>query len=177
MNARDLANRCAWLLLLVLPVACQHKPSVPEQVSAAACGRESAASLAPPELRARSNPLAPTGANLAAGLALYERDARPRPCIECHGARGRGNGVRAPDLVPPPTNFHCPEFATRPDGQLFWVIHEGANYLGEIKAQTAEKRPGRRPAITAMRPHRYFLNEEQTWQLVLYLRHLTTGTD
>lgn len=160
------------LLMLALLAGCQAPAGVTQAVGPAPCGNPSSATRAPAELFGRGNPLAPTPENLAAGEALYRRKAAPTPCVQCHGEQGRGDGVRAVHLLPQPTNFSCPEIQARPDGQLYWVIHEGANYLGDIVVQEGEKRPGRRPAGTSMRPHRYFLSEEQTWQLVLYIRHL-----
>jgi len=134
------------------------------------CDLATQASEAPPELRDLANPLADDGENLAAGRRLYQRDAMPVACVECHGPEGRGDGPIGVYLSPPPTNFTCTSETT--DGQLFWVIREGSNYLGSADGRPEVKRPGRRPAGTAMRPHRYYLSEEETWQLVLYLRQL-----
>lgn len=140
--------------------------------SAAPCGRSMQATQAPAALRERQNPLSPTHENLRVGRELYEEASRPTPCAECHGMRGLGDGPIGRYLLPSPANFHCADVRNTPDGQLFWVIREGSNYLGAIETDTSLKRPGRRPAGTAMRPHRYFLSEEETWLLVLYLRHL-----
>ncbi|MEE4277900.1 MAG: cytochrome c [Halieaceae bacterium] len=144
--------------------------TAPEQTP---CTKATQASPVPLELQSTVNPLPADSANIAAGRRLYQRDAKPLACVECHGPAGRGDGPIGVYLAPPPTNFACPEvISDTSDGELFWVIREGSNYLGQVTVRSEIKRPGRRPAGTAMRPHRYFLSEEETWQLVLYIRDL-----
>jgi len=123
-----------------------------------------------------ANPLEATRDNIAAGRRLFEADTRPVPCAECHGETGVGDGAIGGYLQPPPTNLTCPEITSAADGMLFRIIRLGPDYLGDAATNRGMKRPGRRGAGTAMRPHRYYLTEEETWQLVLYLRELGRGS-
>ncbi len=107
---------------------------------------------APEAVYQRTNPLPATAANVDAGHDLFE-DVEPRPCALCHGVTGDGRGFLAEQFDPPPRNFACAETINGiPDGQLYWIIRNGS--------------PG-----TAMPAYRR-LDEEQTWQLVMYLRAL-----
>ena len=109
---------------------------------------------APEEYLALRNPLEPTESNLLAGRTLFHVDARPGPCRTCHGTSGNGLGVTFRLLDPKPRNFTCYEtMKDLPDGQLFWIIKNGS--------------PG-----TAM-PSFSHLEDDQVWQLVLYLRSLS----
>jgi len=108
---------------------------------------------APPEIRARMNPLTNDADTLAAGESLFAGKAHSIPCAICHGAKGDGKGPLASQYDPPPRNFLCSETVNGiPDGQLFWIIRYGS--------------PG-----TAMPPSRD-LSDQQIWQLVAYLRKL-----
>ncbi len=100
----------------------------------------------------RTNPLPASGANLAAGRKLYEKDADPS-CQLCHGVKGDGAGPLADQFNPRPRNFACRETVNGiPDGQLFWIVRNGS---------PKTSMPGFRS-----------LREEQIWQIVLYLRAL-----
>ncbi len=108
---------------------------------------------APDEYYSRLNPLASTDANTKAATTMFLGETRSVNCAICHGKTGDGKGVLASQYDPPPRNFSCAKtVAGVPDGQLFWIIRFGS--------------PG-----TSMPPHPR-LNDEQVWQLVLYLRHL-----
>jgi mono/diheme cytochrome c family protein len=108
---------------------------------------------APEPIRSRENPLTPSGEVLAAGRSLYEGGAEPA-CTLCHGPSGDGRGPLATQFDPRPRNFACAQTVRGiPDGQLFWIVRNGS--------------PG-----TAMPAFEDELSEEQTWQLVAYLRAL-----
>lgn len=167
------------LLLTAFLTACQQttlsQGTTGDKPGPAPCDPKRLPQEAPRGIASTVNPLPATEANLSAGRELYEGTARPIACTECHGSRGRGDGPIGRYLSPRPTNLTCENVvADRSDGQLFWTIRNGSNFLeaSTIPAATSAKRPGRRPAGTAMRPHRYFLTETETWQLVLYLRAL-----
>jgi hypothetical protein len=98
-----------------------------------------------------SNPLQPTKQNLKSGEQWYR--AGRVSCATCHGIKGDGKGLLSGQFVPRPRNFACAQTVRGiPDGQLFWIARFGS--------------PG-----TSMPPHPEF-NDEQLWQLVLYLRQL-----
>jgi len=101
-----------------------------------------------------SNPLEPTSNNIIAGKTLFQFDAQPTACRVCHGIGGDGLGIMFPHVQPKPRNFMC--YYTMediPDGQLFWVIKNGS--------------PG-----TVM-PSFGYLDDDQVWQLILYVRSLS----
>jgi mono/diheme cytochrome c family protein len=107
---------------------------------------------APEAIYNLSNPLGPSAANIAAGRRLYEKEVNPS-CQMCHGIKGDGQGPLSSQFDPPPRNFACAQTVNGiPDGQLFWIIHNGS--------------PGTSmPSFNALR-------DEQVWQVVLYLREL-----
>jgi len=128
---------------------------------------------APQAYYLKPNPLASTPGNLEKGKRLYESDATPISCSNCHGLYGDGQGPTGNRLQPPPTDFTCKALMDfLPDGQLFWVIENGSGLFELTPGHSREtlKRPGRRPRYTAMRGHKNELTEEQIWQLVLYIR-------
>ncbi len=95
------------------------------------------------------NPIAADAASVARGKVLYEEQ-----CASCHGLTGRGDGPVAETLNPRPASLdvHMP---LHPDGQAYIFISKGF--------------PG-----TAMSAFESRLSEEQRWDLVNYLRALTT---
>ena len=108
---------------------------------------------APDEYLHKKNPLEATESNLLAGKTMFHVDARPGPCRTCHGTAGNGLGITFRQLQPKPRNFTCYDTMKHlQDGQLFWIIRHGS--------------PG-----TAM-PAFASLEDDQIWQLVLYLRTL-----
>ena len=85
--------------------------------------------------------------------AIYFGDGQGVSCASCHGSKGDGRGRMAKLFDPPPRNFLCAQtMAAIDDGQIFWIVRNGS--------------PG-----TSMPPHTH-LNDERTWQVVLYLRSL-----
>ncbi|TWH64412.1 cbb3-type cytochrome c oxidase subunit III [Azomonas agilis] len=135
---------------------------------------------APTSYLGRTNPLSPTAENRAAGARLYQDDARPTPCVTCHGVLGDGQGPAAAYLNPAPRNFRCRStMLDIPDGQLYWVIEQGSGELHHPARQGAQHlgRPGRTQTVTAMRSYGDYLTEEEIWQLVLYIRSLANETD
>lgn len=108
---------------------------------------------APDEYYARSLPSASIAANPQLARSIFEGKSEAANCAICHGKKGDGKGVLARQFDPPPRNFTCARTVKGvPDGQLFWIIRFGSSG-------------------TAMPPHAA-LNDEQVWQLVLYLRQL-----
>lgn len=128
---------------------------------------------APQSYYLKPNPLARTPGNIEKGKRLYESDAVPVSCANCHGLYGDGQGPIGKHLQPPPTDFTCKALMeSLPDGQLFWIVENGSGLYELTPGHSREtlKRPGRRPRYTAMRGHKNELTEKQIWQLVLYIR-------
>ncbi|MEE4638910.1 MAG: cytochrome c [Wenzhouxiangella sp.] len=166
-----LISTMALLGLAMALVGCARTPETTNaQFTKADCIPDPAVPQAPPDVRSLSNPLAMTAENLAAGRELYEETARPVACAQCHGVGGDGQGPLARHLDPAPPNLTCDFYRDVPDGQLFWVTREGSNFMTNEPGHTDVRRPGRRDRASAMRPHRYFLSEEETWQVIGYMR-------
>lgn len=102
----------------------------------------------PSEAKSLRNPLnnRPDGADAAAGRELYQRN-----CEVCHGFDGSGRTASGGGLYPPPANLAGPMTQGRTDGALFYLIRNGIRNTGM---------PG------------WQLTDQQTWQLVVYVRNL-----
>lgn len=102
----------------------------------------------PREFKALRNPLTGTSADVAAGHELYRKN-----CEVCHGYDGTGKTVTSAGLYPPPSDLSRIglEMRKRADGELFYFIRNGVR-------NTAM--PG------------WQLPDQQTWQLVAFIRHL-----
>ena len=134
--------------LLALPAFAGH-----DAPNASECPQPRFTGTAPAALYEKPNPLVANRRNRRAGKELYEDISNP-PCAACHGEKGDGRGQLADQFTPRPRNFACAATIDGiPDGQLFWIIQNGS--------------PG-----TAMPPFGYF-DEEEIWQLVIYLRSLS----
>lgn len=97
------------------------------------------------------NPLTVSRENILAGQTLFQVDAQPHACRVCHGVSGDGLGIVFKQVNPKPRNFTCYQLMDNlPDGQLFWIIKNGSKG-------------------TAM-PAFQNLDDDQVWQLILYLR-------
>jgi mono/diheme cytochrome c family protein len=115
----------------------------------AACGGGGSSSDAIPEVPAEyagaTNPLGPDAA--AAGAEIYKVN-----CVSCHGPQGYGDGPAGMALDPAPKNL--PERAALVgDDYLHWRINMGVEG-------------------TSMVAWKGILTDEQTWQLVAYIRTL-----
>jgi mono/diheme cytochrome c family protein len=91
--------------------------------------------------------VSPTGysaGSIAAGRALFAGN-----CVSCHGESGRGDGLVAEDLRPPPADLTAEHIYGHSDGDLFWWITNG---IGE-----------------AMPPFGAVLDETARWNLIDFL--------
>ena len=104
----------------------------------------------PKEAKLRENPLnsRPGSADVAAGRELYQEH-----CQACHGYDGKGKTEAGLGLFPPPLSLSraAIEKRGRTDGELFYFIGTGIRNTGM---------PG------------WQLPDQQTWQLVSYIRNL-----
>ena len=100
--------------------------------------------VAPPEAKARKNPVA-RAEGLREGKKAYDTN-----CAVCHGATGKGDGPGAAALNPKPKNLADKEIQDQTDGELFWKISKGRG---------------------VMPPWEQF-PEKDRWSLVHYLRSL-----
>ncbi|HXI84265.1 MAG TPA: c-type cytochrome [Verrucomicrobiae bacterium] len=104
----------------------------------------------PNDIKTLTNPLdkSPDGADVAAGHELYQKN-----CEVCHAYDGAGKTAASAGLYPPPLDLGQYGIAQRKrtDGELFYFIRNGVR-------NTAM--PG------------WQLPDQQTWQLVAYIRNL-----
>jgi len=141
------------LLPLILIAGCS---SVNSGSQLGQCPQPRFTGKAPEPYYSMSNPLQAGESNITAGERFYQSGAKPVPCARCHGSKGDGMGPMSAMFDPPPRNFTCARTINGvPDGQLYWIIQNGS--------------PG-----TSMPAFSQF-DEQQTWQLVLYLRQLANG--
>ena len=127
-----------------------HQEMVVREATAA-CPQERRTVRAPEKYLQMKNPLEATPKNIRAGETVFKLDAKPTPCLVCHGFQGNGMGIVFEQLSPKPRNFTCYYTMKEiPDGQMFWIIKNGS--------------PGTRmPSFGAM-------SDEQVWQVILYVR-------
>ena len=117
------------------------------------CPQPRKTARAPGKFRKMKNPLPSTPADIEAGETLYQQTALPLACVNCHGAKGDGQGPMGAALNPPPRNFTCGETMNDlSDGQLFWIIKKGSPGTGMM-------------AFSGM-------PDNQIWQLISYIRSL-----
>jgi mono/diheme cytochrome c family protein len=122
------------------------------QGGAAQCPQPRATVKAPDEFYRLTNPLENSPENIEKGRQLFTLDVQPT-CVMCHGNEGDGTGGFGADMSPKPRNFTCTEMMKDiADGQLFWVIQNGSPDTGMPPFQD--------------------LQEEQIWQLILFIRSL-----
>lgn len=96
-----------------------------------------------------NNPFTRNEKTLAAGKAVYERH-----CADCHGEKGQGDGKRAIDLDPPPTNLCSSDVTDLSDTALFRKITRGRKPMPGFGKSTSS---------------------DERWLVVLYLRALSEG--
>jgi len=102
----------------------------------------------PANAREARNPIAATAENL--------REARLHfadHCAICHGNDGGGETLVGRGLYPKPPDLRQNETQNLSDGELFWIIENGVRFTGMPAFAT----PGA---------------ENDSWKLVLFIRHL-----
>ncbi|HKT80128.1 MAG TPA: c-type cytochrome [Vicinamibacterales bacterium] len=98
------------------------------------------------------NPVKPSAASIAKGKSLYESQ-----CVNCHGATGVGDGKSAAPLNPKPSNLADATWKHgSSDGEIFTLIKEGS-------------------PKTSMRGYASKMTEEDIWNVVNYIRTLSTA--
>jgi mono/diheme cytochrome c family protein len=101
--------------------------------------------IVPEAEKSRRNPVNPSSASLEEIKPIYHED-----CAKCHGETGKGDGSKATQYRPPPTDFtDAAHLATRTDGELFYKLSEGRRPMPGFKGR---------------------LTEDQRWRLVLLIR-------
>jgi len=133
-----------WLMVLML----------------AACGqneRETVKAVPAPEKAASQTPAAPASKKQEA-VAQKTRDIYQWYCTQCHGLKGKGDGINAKHLTVPPRDHTKAEYLeTRTDRQLFDAISLGGLAVGRAPCMPAWGKT---------------LDEETIRSLVRYIREL-----
>ena len=79
-------------------------------------------------------------------------------CATCHGNDGRGETAMGLGLFPKPPDLRAAETQKLSDGELFWIIENGVRFTGM-------------PAFSSQGM------EDDSWKLVLLIRHLPKLSD
>ena len=107
----------------------------------------------PADLRARKNPVRLDVPTLVSG-----REHFADHCATCHGNDGSGRTPLGRGLFPRPPDMRAAPTQAMTDGELFYAIENGIRFSG----MPAFGSPGR---------------EEESWQLVHFIRHLPSLTE
>ena len=94
----------------------------------------------------------PAESPLERGRSIYEQR-----CLECHGAEGRGDGVKAPFLSPRPGNLVSAATSAKSDKDLLKIIANGR-------------------ARTAMPAWKDQLSDDEQREVLRYIRSLVRFT-
>lgn len=95
------------------------------------------------------NPFPATPENIHAGRVNFSNY-----CMVCHGLDGQKTGVPfAERMSPPVPDLTSPDVQRYSDGQLKWIIDNGI-------------------APSGMPASQGILNDDEIWQIVVFLRHL-----
>jgi mono/diheme cytochrome c family protein len=106
-----------------------------------------------PEERALTNPVAQSAQTLAEA-----RDHFADHCANCHANNGSGHTILGDGLNPAPPDLRLAATQSKSDGELYSIIQNGIRMSG----MPAFGQPGN--------------NDQSTWKLVLFLRHLPSLT-
>jgi mono/diheme cytochrome c family protein len=102
----------------------------------------------PSAYRELRNPITASTKNLRAGMEHFSDH-----CATCHSNDGEGHTLFGMGLYPKPPDLRAAGTRNKSDGELFYTIENGVRLSGM---------PAFSEAHTA----------EQTWRLVLFIRHL-----
>ena len=80
-------------------------------------------------------------------------------CASCHGNDGGGNTEVGRNLYPPAPDMRLADTQQLSDGELYYIIHNGIRWTG----MPAWGEPGNS-------------NDQDSWKLVLFIRHLPNLT-
>jgi len=104
----------------------------------------------PPEAKARTNPVSNSPDTLAEARAHWADH-----CFSCHANDGSGDTPIGKNLYPPAPDMRLPATQQLTDGELFYIIQNGIRLTGM-------------PAWGNGSAH----DEEDSWKLVHFIRHL-----
>ena len=82
-------------------------------------------------------------------------------CAWCHANNGSGDTAIGKGLYPGTPDLRAAETQNLTDGEIYWIIHNGVRFTG--MPAFGEDKPG--------------VQDEDSWKLVHFVRHLPTITD
>ncbi len=110
----------------------------------------------PTRARDAKNPVAPSPEVLSAAKTHFADH-----CASCHGNDGRGATLIGRGLYPKPPDMTQPDTQNLTDGELYYIIENGIRFTGM-------------PAFAEVEGNQ---NNEESWALVQFIRHLPSMTD
>jgi len=116
--------------------------------------QKSRALAMPAEAKSRMNPIGNSEEVLAEGRAHWADH-----CFSCHANDGSGNTTLGKSLYPPAPDMRLPATQQLTDGELFYVIQNGIRLTGMPAWGTGTAK-----------------DEEDSWKLVHFIRHLPQTT-
>ena len=124
----------------------------PSRIEAFAAGI--AKRLAVPATYRMKDPYAPTAENVREGEEHFADH-----CAICHANDGSGDTLFGGGLYPKPPDMRTAETQNKADGELYYTIENGVRLSGM-------------PAFGATSGKDLGTNDAETWNLVLFIRHL-----
>jgi mono/diheme cytochrome c family protein len=112
--------------------------------------QKSRALAMPIEAKSRINPVGSSAEVLAEGRAHWADH-----CFSCHANDGSGNTALGKSLYPPAPDMRLPATQQLTDGELFYIIQNGIRLTGMPAWGTGTAK-----------------DEEDSWKLVHFIRHL-----
>jgi mono/diheme cytochrome c family protein len=109
----------------------------------------------PSSYRQLRNPLPGSPENIQAGMEHFADH-----CATCHANDGSGDTMFGRGLYPKPPDMRMPETQAKTDGELYYVIENGVRLSG---MPAFGEQPG--------------TNDEDTWKLLIFIRHVPALTD
>jgi len=110
----------------------------------------------PTSARNSQNPVTPDARVLAEGMHHFADH-----CAICHANNGSGDTPIGKGLYPPSPDLRSAETQNLGDGEIYWIIHNGVRFTG--MPAFGEDKPG--------------VQDEDSWKLVHFIRHLPAITD
>ena len=146
-----------WILLAVVVAGIAYEAilirrgfSTKDQPSAleTAIARAARNLAIPSSAKDAKNPYAATAENVTAG-----REHFADHCATCHANDGSGNSEMGPNFYPKPPDMRLAQTQNLTDGEIFYIINNGVRMTGMPGWGTSH-------------------GDDDTWKLVLFIRHL-----
>jgi mono/diheme cytochrome c family protein len=141
-------NTICFLLFIFIGLGCSNQKSFQQPTNKI----DNLESPVPAEYVNKINPLSNTIQTVENGKGYFQKY-----CVTCHGDFGEGNGPASAALDPKPKNLKEAQNMFS-DGYLFWRISEGG---------TME------PFKSSMPPWKSVLDEDEIWEIIVYIRSLS----